>query len=95
MIDRINHITQATMSREKVVMTPKRGFSYQQVKVAIDQHSQAHEPKSNIQIKAEKADWQLVLKYACKGKGLTAIQQELRQRKIDTTELPQLGRPIN
>ncbi|PMG46777.1 recombinase A [Vibrio lentus] len=93
LIDRINHYyTSFTMSREKLVATlQKRGFSYQQVKVAIDQHSQAHELKSNIQIKAEKADLEKeVLKYARKGKGLTAIQQELRQRKIDTTELPQL-----
>ncbi|WP_439147158.1 RecX family transcriptional regulator [Vibrio sp.] len=93
LIDRINHYyTSFTMSREKLVATlQKRGFSYQQVKVAIDQHSQTHELKSNIQIKAEKADLEKeVLKYARKGKGLTAIQQELRQRKIDTTELPQL-----
>ncbi|MEZ8881300.1 RecX family transcriptional regulator [Vibrio lentus] len=93
LIDRINHYyTSFTMSREKLVATlQKRGFSYQQVKVAIDQHSQTHELKSNIQIKAEKADLEKeVLKYARKGKGLTAIQQELRQRKIDTAELPQL-----
>ncbi|MEZ8696252.1 RecX family transcriptional regulator [Vibrio lentus] len=93
LIERINHYyTSFTISREKLVATlQKRGFSYQQVKVAIDQHPQAHELKSNIQIKAEKADLEKeVLKYARKGKGLTAIQQELRQRKIDTTELPQL-----
>ncbi|WP_286299617.1 regulatory protein RecX [Vibrio apostichopi] len=93
LIDRINHYyTSFTMSREKLVATlQKRGFSYQQVKVAIDQHPQAHELKSNIQIKAEKADLEKeVLKYARKGKGLTAIQQELRQRQIDTSELSSL-----
>ncbi|WP_333917820.1 RecX family transcriptional regulator [Vibrio crassostreae] len=93
LIDRINHYYSGfTMSREKLVATlQKRGFSYQQVKIAIDQHPQAHELKSNIQIKADKADLEKeVLKYARKGKGLTAIQQELRQRQIDTTELSSL-----
>ena len=93
LIDRINHYYSAfTMSREKLVAAlQKRGFTYQQVKIAIDQHPQAHELKSNIQIKAEKADLEKeVLKYARKGKGLTAIQQELRQRQIDTSELSTL-----
>ncbi|CAH6855310.1 Regulatory protein RecX [Vibrio chagasii] len=93
LIDRINHYYSGfTMSREKLVATlQKRGFSYQQVKIAIDQHPQAHELKSNIQIKAEKADLEKeVLKYARKGKGLTAIQQELKQRQIDTSELSAL-----
>ncbi|MGI9876606.1 RecX family transcriptional regulator [Vibrio chagasii] len=93
LIDRINHYYSGfTMSREKLVATlQKRGFSYQQVKVAIDQHPQAHELKSNLQIKAEKADLEKeVLKYARKGKGLTAIQQELKQRQIDTSELSAL-----
>ncbi|MGF1800881.1 RecX family transcriptional regulator [Vibrio gigantis] len=90
LIDRINqYYSGFTMSREKLVATlQKRGFSYQQVKIAIEQHPQAHELKSNIQIKAEKADLEKeVLKYARKGKGLTAIQQELKQRQIDTSEL--------
>lgn len=93
LIDRINHYYSGfTMSREKLVATlQKRGFSYQQVKVAIEQHPQAHELKSNIQLKAEKADLEKeVLKYARKGKGLTAIQQELKQRQIDTSELSAL-----
>ncbi|KAB0482120.1 recombinase A [Vibrio chagasii] len=93
LIDRINHYYSGfTMSREKLVATlQKRGFSYQQVKIAIDHHPQAHELKSNIQIKAEKADLEKeVLKYARKGKGLTAIQQELKQRQIDTSELSAL-----
>ncbi|WP_373954156.1 RecX family transcriptional regulator [Vibrio pomeroyi] len=93
LIERINnYYTSFTMSREKLVAAlQKRGFSYQQVKIAIDQHPQAHELKSNIQIKADKADLEKeVLKYARKGKGLTAIQQELRQRQIDTTELSSL-----
>ncbi|CAH6825515.1 Regulatory protein RecX [Vibrio chagasii] len=93
LIDRIHHYYSGfTMSREKLVATlQKRGFSYQQVKVAIDQHPQAHELKTNIQIKAEKADLEKeVLKYARKGKGLTAIQQELKQRQIDTSELSAL-----
>lgn len=93
LIDRINHYYSGfTMSREKLVAAlQKRGFTYQQVKIAIDQHPQAHELKSNIQIKAEKADLEKeVLKYARKGKGLTAIQQELRQRQIDTSELSTL-----
>ncbi|MBJ2147686.1 RecX family transcriptional regulator [Vibrio sp. IB15] len=93
LIDRINHYYSGfTMSREKLVATlQKRGFSYQQVKIAIDQHPRAHELKSNIQIKAEKADLEKeVLKYARKGKGLTAIQQELKQRQIDTSELSAL-----
>ncbi|PQJ64122.1 recombinase A [Vibrio chagasii] len=93
LIDRINHYYSGfTMSHEKLVATlQKRGFSYQQIKVAIDQHPQAHELKSNLQIKAEKADLEKeVLKYARKGKGLTAIQQELKQRQIDTSELSAL-----
>ncbi|MCG9552762.1 RecX family transcriptional regulator [Vibrio sp. Isolate31] len=93
LIDRVNHYYSSfTISREKLVATlQKRGFSYQQVKVAIDQHSQAHELRSNIQIKAEKADLEKeVLKYAKKGKGLTVIKQELRQRQIDICELSSL-----
>ncbi|MDA0142653.1 RecX family transcriptional regulator [Vibrio sp. RW] len=93
LIDRINnYYTSFSMSREKLVAAlQKRGFSYQQVKVAIEQHPQAYELKSNIQIKAEKADLEKeVLKYARKGKGMTSIQQELRQRQIDTSELSSL-----
>jgi regulatory protein len=93
LIDRINHYyTSFTMSCEKLVtVLQKRGFTYQQIKVAIDQHPLAHELKSNIQIKAEKADLEKeVLKYARKGKGLTAIQQELRKRQIDISDLSSL-----
>ena len=85
--ERINsYYTEFNISREKLVATlQKRGFSYQQVKIAIDQHPSSSNLKTNIQIKAEKADLEKeVLKYARKGKGLTAIKQELKQRQIDT-----------
>ncbi|WP_261883484.1 RecX family transcriptional regulator [Vibrio pelagius] len=91
--DRINnYYSDFNMSREKLVSTlQKRGFSYQQVKIAIDQHPNSSNLKTNIQIKAEKADLEKeVLKYARKGKGLTAIKQELKQRQIDTSGITEL-----
>lgn len=92
-IDRINHYYPSfSISKEKLIAAlQKRGFTYQQVKEAIAQHPKVHELKSNLEIKAEKADIEKeLLKYARKGKGLTVIRQELRQRKIDCSELDHL-----
>ncbi|WP_162063956.1 RecX family transcriptional regulator [Vibrio taketomensis] len=91
--ERINNYYQEfTMSKEKLITTlQKRGFSYAQVNQAIKQHACSEQLKTNLEIKAEKADLEKeVLKYARKGKGLTVIRQELRQRKIDITELDAL-----
>lgn len=93
LIERINHYYQEfTVSREKLVSTlQKRGFSYAQIKEAIDQHPASSQLQSNLEIKAAKADLEKeVLKYVRKGKGLTVIRQELRQRKIDITDLDAL-----
>ncbi len=90
---RVNNYYQAfTMSKEKLIATlQKRGFSYAQVSQAIKQHACFEQLKTNLEIKAEKADLEKeVLKYARKGKGLTVIRQELRQRKIDITDLDAL-----
>lgn len=92
-IDRVNNYYQSfSMSKEKLTATlQKRGFSYQQVREAIAQHPKASELQTNLELKAAKADLEKeVLKYARKGKGLTVIRQELRQRKIDTDELDTL-----
>ncbi|RJX68396.1 recombinase A [Vibrio sinensis] len=88
--ERINSYYQEfNMSKEKLIaMLQKRGFSYSQVNEAIKQHACFHQLQTNLEIKAEKADLEKeVLKYARKGKGMTVIRQELRQRKIDTTDL--------
>lgn len=84
-----NYYSEFNMSREKLTATlQKRGFSYAQVKEAIAQHPQSSQLQSNLEIKAAKADLEKeVLKYVRKGKGLTVIRQELRQRKIDITDL--------
>lgn len=90
LIERVNNYYQTfTMSKEKVVTAlQKRGFTYQQIKDALAQHENIEELKSNLEIKAEKADIEKeVLKYARKGKGLTVIRQELMKRKIDITDL--------
>ncbi|MGF1720720.1 RecX family transcriptional regulator [Vibrio kyushuensis] len=90
LIDRVNNTYQEfTISKEKLVSTlQKRGFSYAQVNEAIKQHICFDQLQTNLEIKAEKADLEKeILKYARKGKGLTVIRQELRQRKIDITEL--------
>ncbi|NOH95667.1 RecX family transcriptional regulator [Vibrio sp. 99-70-13A1] len=90
LIERVNNYYQTfTMSKEKVVTAlQKRGFTYQQIKEALAQHENIEELKSNLEIKAEKADIEKeVLKYARKGKGLTVIRQELMKRKIDITDL--------
>jgi regulatory protein len=87
---RVNtYYQQFSMSKERLVATlQKRGFSYSQVNQAISQHACYSQLKTNLEIKAEKADVEKeVLKYARKGKGLVVIRQELRQRKIDITEL--------
>lgn len=91
--DRVNGYYQAfNMSKEKLVATlQKRGFSYAQVNEAIKQHPCFPQLQTNLEIKAEKADLEKeVLKYARKGKGMTVIRQELRQRKIDITDLDAL-----
>lgn len=93
LIERINRNYQEfTLSKEKLISTfQKRGFSYDQIQVALCQHQAYTQLKSNLEIKAEKADLEKeVLKYVRKGKGLTVIRQELRQRKIDTTDLDSL-----
>ncbi|GEA59614.1 RecX family transcriptional regulator [Vibrio comitans] len=90
LVDRLNNQYQEfTISREKLVNSLlKRGFTFGQVQTAISQHTGAHTLRSNLEIKAEKADLEKeVLKYVRKGKGLTVIRQELKQRKIDTTDL--------
>jgi regulatory protein len=87
--ERITHYYPVlTMSREKLVSTlQKRGFSYQQVQIAINQHSDKENLRTALEIKGAGADleWE-ILKIARKGKGATVIKQELRQRKIDTGE---------
>lgn len=91
--DRINQHYQAfDMSKEKLTSAlQKRGFSYSQVNEAIKQHTCFHQLQTNLEIKAEKADLEKeVMKYVRKGKGLTVIRQELRQRKIDITDLDDL-----
>ncbi|MCK6261745.1 RecX family transcriptional regulator [Vibrio sp. ZSDE26] len=90
LIDRINNTYEEfSISKEKLVSTlQKRGFSYSQVNEAIKQHKCYEQLQSNLEIKAAKADVEKeVLKYVRKGKGMTVIRQELRQRKIDTDEL--------
>lgn len=92
-IKRINsQYHEFTISREKLVAAlQKRGFSYQQVQAAIAQHPNGAQLQSNLEIKAAKADLEKeVLKYVRKGKGLTVIRQELKQRKIDITDLDTL-----
>lgn len=81
-----------SMSKEKLTATlQKRGFSYSQVNEAIKQHACYDQLQTNLEIKAEKADLEKeVLKYVRKGKGMTVIRQELRQRKIDITDLDAL-----
>lgn len=81
-----------SMSKEKLLATlQRRGFSYSQVIEAIGQHACFFQLQTNLEIKAEKADLEKeVLKYSRKGKGLTVIRQELRQRKIDTANLDAL-----
>ncbi|MGC9461365.1 RecX family transcriptional regulator [Vibrio genomosp. F10] len=91
--ERVNHYYQEfTMSKEKLVAAlQKRGFSYAQINESLRQHPSFAQLRSNLEIKAEKADLEKeVLKYVRKGKGLTVIRQELRQRKIDVTDLDAL-----
>lgn len=93
LIERVNRTYQEfTISKEKLVSTlQKRGFSYAHIQVAIRQHASYPQLQSNLEIKAAKADLEKeVLKYVRKGKGMTVIRQELRQRKIDTTDLDSL-----
>lgn len=90
LIDRVNHYYQSfTMSKEKLYSTlQNRGFSYAQVREAVNQHVNVGQLQSKLEIKAEKADLEKeVLKLARKGKGLIVIRQELRQRKIDISDL--------
>ncbi|PMG92252.1 RecX family transcriptional regulator [Vibrio breoganii] len=90
LLERLNNQYQEfTISREKLVNSLlKRGFTYQQVQTAISQHPHVGTLRSNLEIKAEKADLEKeVLKYVRKGKGLTVIRQELKQRKIDISDL--------
>lgn len=93
LIERVNREYQTfSVSKEKLVTTlQKRGFSYAQVIEAIQQHAAYAELKTNLEMKAEKADLEKELyKYVRKGKGLTVIRQELNRRKIDTTKLDAL-----
>lgn len=90
LVERLNNHYQAfTISREKLVNSLlKRGFTFAQVQTAISQHPNVDTLRSSLEIKAEKADLEKeVLKYVRKGKGLTVIRQELKQRKIDTSNL--------
>ena len=84
-----NYYQQFTISREKLTrQLLKRGFTSDQVKNAIAQHPASHHLKSDLELKGEKANPEReLIKYARKGKGLSAIKLELRKRKVDTTEL--------
>ncbi|OBT17208.1 recombinase A [Vibrio sp. UCD-FRSSP16_10] len=89
-IQRINsQYNEFTISREKLVNALlKRGFTFQQIQIAIEQHPASNSLRSSLEIKADKVDLEKeVLKYARKGKGLTVIRQELKQRKVDITDL--------
>ncbi len=87
---RVNsYYQQFTISREKLTRhLQKRGFTYEQVKNAIDQHPESHQLKSEIELKGAKANPEReVINYARKGKGLSVIKLELRKRKVDTSNL--------
>ena len=78
-----------SISKEKLTSAlQKKGYNYTQIKEAISQHSYGHQLQTNLEIKAEKADLEKeILKCVRKGKGMTVSRQELRQRKIDITDL--------
>jgi regulatory protein len=84
-----SYYPELTMSKEKLVNAlQKRGYSYQQVQTAIAQHPDKHSLRTSLEIKGAGADLEKeVLKYFRKGKGLTMIRQELRQKKVEITEL--------
>ena len=81
-----------SMSKEKLIAKlQKRGFSYAQVNDAIKQHVCVNQLETKLEINAKNIDLEKeIIKYARKGKGVTVIRQELRQRKIDITELDTL-----
>ncbi|MFV8385551.1 RecX family transcriptional regulator [Vibrio parahaemolyticus] len=85
----LSYYTQFTVSREKLYDTlQKRGFTFEQVKNAVAEHPASGTLKSKLELKAEKVDLtKEVLTYARKGKGLTAIRIELRNRKVDVSSL--------
>ncbi len=86
------HYHDFSISKEKLTSKlQKRGFGYSQVNEAIKQHACTSQLQTQLEIKAQNVDLEKeILKYAQKGKGITRIRQELRQRKIDITQLETL-----
>lgn len=78
-----------SISKEKLTAKlQKRGFSYSQVNEAIKQHAGVDMLQTKLEIEALHIDVEKeIIKYARKGKGMTVIRQELRQRKIDISSL--------
>ncbi len=80
-----------TVTKEKLTrILKKRGFTYAQVKAAIEQHPNKHTLKTDRQVKAEKTDLDIELVKHCKrGKGLRWIKFHLRSKGVDITEIDQ------
>lgn len=74
-------------SKEKVyAQMTNRGFSHREIDQAIVQHPEHYSLKTNLEIKAAKADLTTeIMKLYRKGKGQTLILHELKQRLIDVT----------
>lgn len=86
-----SYYSEFKVTKEKLTrILKKRGFTYTQVKAAIDQHPDNHTLKTDRQVKAEKTDLDIELVKHCKrGKGLRWIKFHLRSKGVDITEIDQ------
>ncbi|GAA0824016.1 RecX family transcriptional regulator [Colwellia asteriadis] len=76
------------ISKEKVyAQMTTRGFTHSQIDQALSQHPAQHSLRSNMAIKADKAELSTeIIKLYRKGKGQMLILNELKQRLIDVSE---------
>ncbi|MGK0250382.1 MAG: regulatory protein [Oleispira sp.] len=82
------YVTFDGISKEKVYsQMTNRGFSRQELDQVLSQHPAHDSLRTNIEIKAEKADLTTEkMKLYRKGKGQNLILRELKQRLIDVTK---------
>ncbi len=98
LINYVNSYYQAfgNNTKEKLVTRlTKRGFTQSQADLAIKQHADYSNLKTNIQLKAEKTDVEKeLIKMARKGKGLKAIKATLQAKQVDTSGINELAEKL-
>ena len=87
LLSRFEHFSNTNKEKVYSQMTTK-GFNRAEIDYALSQHPQRETLRSKLAVKADKINLSSeIIKLFKKGKGASVIEQELKQRLIDVTEL--------